>query len=491
MARKRGGGRGRKPAARPQGAAGPARAGRPLRVDPLGGELFPPRLEEIAGLARAAVERPEESETYARILESICGTTDDSQPVEQYDGTLGVTVAFVNGHQAPVGQVQWNANLGSIYTSPGNVSDVRWGTGTLITNDLFLTAGHLFDQTGGGWIRPLQNGTLNTIAPAEIATNMHVNFNYQVDPAGTLRPEQRFPVVALVEYRLGGLDFAVARLGGNPGGAFGFTQIAGADAVAGEEICIIGHPAGVPKRIEAGTVLQIAGDYLQYDDIDTLGGNSGSGVVRETDGLVVGVHTNGGCNAAGTGSNSGVRIAAITAQSPTLQGLGPTRKVLDDLTIKFSDDATRKFTDDITRKFADDVTAKVSDDATRKFADDIGTRKVLDDGGTNKRIDDVKGPGLDTMPAFDAAGVMGGAGQPAPSGQAPGSIGARPFILATPHHSMAWASAGGAAQEAQAAQYEQALVELQQQIQRGEEELEHLHRQYQLLLAEYQALLGG
>src|SRR5215218_9729632 len=80
---------------------------------------------------------------YAEVLESICGATDDSQPVELYDGTLGVTTGFVAAHQRPVAQVQWNANLGSIYTNPGNVSGVRWGTGTMVSPDLFITAGHL------------------------------------------------------------------------------------------------------------------------------------------------------------------------------------------------------------------------------------------------------------------------------------------------------------------------------------------------------------
>ena len=87
----------------------------------------------------------------------------------------------------------------------------------MITNDLFLTCGHLFDQTGGGWERPRQNGTTNIISPQEIARNMRLNFNFQVDAAGNPRPEQSFPISELLEYRLGGLDMAVCRIGGNPG----------------------------------------------------------------------------------------------------------------------------------------------------------------------------------------------------------------------------------------------------------------------------------
>ncbi|MCA1836711.1 MAG: serine protease, partial [Actinobacteria bacterium] len=220
------------------------------------------------------LERPE-----AISIESICGGIDDSQPAEQYDGTQGVTKDFVSQHQAPVGQVQWNANLGTKYQHPGDVSGVRWGSGTLIGWDLFLTAGHLFDQTGGGWTRPLANGTSNVISPAEIARNMHVNFNYQVDPQGNMRTEQRFAITDLLEYRVGGLDYAIVRLEGVPGATFGQTGISTTDAAVGNMLCIIGHPNGLPKRVHSGPASAVHDQWVDYNTLDTLGGNSGSGIL--------------------------------------------------------------------------------------------------------------------------------------------------------------------------------------------------------------------
>ena len=461
--------------------------------------LFPPHLERMEGVAelRARATDPEE---YGRIIETICGTADDSQPVELYDGTLGVPVAFVNAHQSPVGQLQWNDNLASIYTNPGNVSGVRWCTGTLISNDLFLTAGHCFDQTGGGWQRPRINGTTNIIPPSEIATNMHVNFNYQVDPSGNLRTEQSFPVLQLTEYRLGGLDFAIARLGGNPGTIFGTTQISTTDAAVGDMTCIIGHPAGQPKRIEAGPVTELSGNLIRYNDIDTLGGNSGSGILRAADGRIVGVHTNGGCNPDMTGSNFGVRITRLIEQSPTLQTLTrPKLKFIDDGgTAKFADDGggvTIKFIDDGggKLKFLDDGgTAKFADDGggvTIKFFDDGGTQKNFDDIATRKNFDDVKNPALDTSPIADqviSPDPFAGAGPPG---------GARPFVLATPHHSTAFAGPAAmpqqaAGREAARAQYEQQLAQFAQLLQQGMAALAALDQQYQQLLAEYRASFG-
>jgi len=242
------------------------------------------------------------------------------------DRLLGVSRGFVFDHQSPVGQVQWNNNLAARYTIPGNVNGVRWGTGTLISDNLFLTAGHLFDTVAGNWALPRANGTSNVIPPPEIAGNMHVNFDYQVDPSGTLRPEQQFAITELLEYRLGGLDYAIVRLAGNPGYRYGTGTISRVDARQNDMLCIIGHPAGVPKRIEAGPTTAITGDAITYGDIDTLGGNSGSGIWHSGRGTLVGVHTNGGCTNTG-GANLGVRIERLLAVSPLLRNLPTSTKI--------------------------------------------------------------------------------------------------------------------------------------------------------------------
>ena len=282
--------------------------------------LFPPLPEEVERLLEGFAAGAVPDDLYTAMLESQCGVTDDSQPVEQYDGTLGVTRAFVDAHQPMVGQLQWNNDLAAIYTNPGNVAGVRWCTGALIGDNLFLTAGHCLDRTADGWQLPRVNGSNDVISSQEIATRMHVNFNFQVDPNGNQRPEQAFAVTQLIEHRLGNLDFAVLRLQGDPHLSFGTGAVAVADAAVADPIAIIGHPAGQPKRIEAGPVTAFSGDRITYNDIDTLGGNSGSAIWLSPAGTIVGVHTNGGCTTTG-GANSGVRIGSILPASPTLQAL--------------------------------------------------------------------------------------------------------------------------------------------------------------------------
>ncbi len=254
-------------------------------------------------------------------IEAQCGVGDESQPVEKYDGLLGVSKEFVAAHQASVGQLQWNDNLDAIYTNPGNVSGVRWCSGTLVSRDLFLTAGHCFDRSAGNWKLPRANGTTSVVSSAELAQNMHVNFNYQRDTNGDLRPEQEYAVVDLVEYRLGLLDFAVVRLSGNPGDVFGWTEISPTDAAEANMLCIIQHPNGFPKRIEAGPTFHLHQSRIGYDSIDTLPGSSGSGILKSPDGRLVGVHTNGGCSTAAGSHNHGVRISSLLDESPTLSSL--------------------------------------------------------------------------------------------------------------------------------------------------------------------------
>jgi V8-like Glu-specific endopeptidase len=258
---------------------------------------------------------------YSEALESICGVVDDSQGVETYDGTLGVTQQFVADHQRQVACVVWNDDLADHFANPGNVAGAEFGSGTMVSDDVFLTCGHLFDQTGGGWVRPVDDATGTTITPQQIATHMHLRFDYQDQPDGTPRPTTDVPILELLEYRLGGIDMAVCRVPAGTGATFGRTAVSSVDAAVGDMIAIIGHPLGVPKRIEAGPATELAGNAIRYDDIDTQGGNSGSGIVSAVSGAVVGVHTNGGCTTSGTGANSGQRIGAILDVSPVVRDI--------------------------------------------------------------------------------------------------------------------------------------------------------------------------
>ena len=84
--------------------------------------------------------------------------------------------------------------------------------------------------------------------------------------------------------------------------------------VQGQDIRITGYgvDSSPPERNQtqqthAGPYFDFSGTRLQYR-ADTQGGNSGSGVQDDSTGLVIGIHTHGGCNTDGTGANSGTAI---------------------------------------------------------------------------------------------------------------------------------------------------------------------------------------
>jgi hypothetical protein len=193
----------------------------------------------------------------------------------------------------------------------------------MISEDLYLSAGHCFDSKPGSWRVPRIDGTDDPIPPKEIAKNMHINFNHQVDPDGKLRSSRSFPILELLEYRQGGLDYAIVRLDGKPGKIFGIASIAAADALLGDMLCIISHPEGRPKVIEAGHASDFRDKRIGYNDLDTLGGSSGGGILSSPGGKIVGVHTNGGCDT--VGHNFGFKITSLIATSPILSKIADER----------------------------------------------------------------------------------------------------------------------------------------------------------------------
>jgi V8-like Glu-specific endopeptidase len=219
--------------------------------------------------------------------ESICGTRNDAQHVNNYDGSLGPTIAFVNANKPSKGAMETTATASQ---------SAKYCSGSLISSNLFLTAGHCVDSSTVGDF---------------------ISFNYErAAGSTTVLPQTHVQITAIVEDSLGGLDYAIVRLNGTPGNTFGISAVASADAAVGSAITIIGHPNAEPKQIEAGTVASRSTNYLRYGNVDTLGGSSGSGVLNSA-GAIVGVHTNGGCTSSG-GTNSGVRIARIRAVSNVL-----------------------------------------------------------------------------------------------------------------------------------------------------------------------------
>ncbi|MCB9603559.1 MAG: trypsin-like peptidase domain-containing protein [Sandaracinus sp.] len=212
---------------------------------------------------------------------SICGPTVDWQGVMTYDGSLGPTVDFVDHRERAVGQV---FPIGC--------------TGTLISENLFLTAGHCIRR--------------NTVRDDA------VRFNYQNDALGVPQTVDTYAIEEVVEVDNGGFDYAILRLEGSPGDTWGFTPVSGFAARAGSAVTLIQHPAGNPKVVDGGTLAYDPTGRITYGDLDTLGGSSGSGVLQDATGFVVGVHIQRGCTSSG-GANVAEPMLDLLDVSPTLR----------------------------------------------------------------------------------------------------------------------------------------------------------------------------
>jgi V8-like Glu-specific endopeptidase len=197
------------------------------------------------------------------------------------------------------------------------------------------------------WIFNDANSMLGTAGHCG-ATNAHVaHFNTGLSSSGGTPP----PAAAVDQYAVEGASaqglntgvgqdwmyFAVHRNSETGLTAYQtqgvrYTIASAAPAVAGQGIRITGHgttSSPVPttwnqaQKTHVGPYVTLSGTSLGYRP-DTTGGNSGSPVVDETTGLVIGVHTHGGCTSTG-GANQGTAIQHAGWQNALANPLGLAR----------------------------------------------------------------------------------------------------------------------------------------------------------------------
>ncbi|MEK6628567.1 MAG: serine protease [Bdellovibrionota bacterium] len=222
-------------------------------------------------------------------INSICGVN-NLQHVSEYDGLRGQPIEFVKMHQHAVAAIAKG--------SPPATS--KYCSGTMISEDLFLTAAHCVSYD---------------------ILNEYVVFNYQkINGVVDLNMQEHFTVNEIVEQGINKLDYAILRINGKPGLKYGFTKININEVPEGTTLTIVQHPMGNPKMVDIGRRQGIRGDnYMTYGDLDTQGGSSGSGVLDQN-GLIVAVHTHGGCTSSG-GENGGTLMTKIALASKVVQEL--------------------------------------------------------------------------------------------------------------------------------------------------------------------------
>jgi len=120
------------------------------------------------------------------------------------------------------------------------------------------------------------------------------------------------------------LDYSVLRVFGDPASQYGTLELVAEDPQDAEFLWVIGHPKGQVQHISregcAAATPAISGEGKLMHSCDTLGGNSGSPVIRLSDKRVVGLHHAGDSL---SGFNMAIPMAQILAQSAILKAAVP------------------------------------------------------------------------------------------------------------------------------------------------------------------------
>ncbi|WNG36410.1 trypsin-like serine protease [Archangium violaceum] len=196
-------------------------------------------------------------------------------------------------------------------------------SGTLIDDDLVLTAGHC-------------------VLDAADCANKRFVFNYYRPAAGTLKTvttEDIFSCASIVARKLedvGGrnLDYAILRLDrpATPRFTPAPVRMNNTALSTGQNVAVIGCGSGVPFKIDSGGSVRDprsgTRDYF-VASTDTFGGNSGSGVYETSGYTVAGILvrgdedyvSNGSCNVVNKCSETGCGGESITYVYPAIQEL--------------------------------------------------------------------------------------------------------------------------------------------------------------------------
>lgn len=214
-------------------------------------------------------------------------------------------------------------------------------TGTLITRNIVLTAGHCVSPRYFADYQNVQTPMIwfgnkwRHITRSEMALLYEVEANYrlanvaseQTDQSGllALRPRARVTERIASAYQEATTtptpDFALLRvdfeISVGQQLSLGLNRLSYAVPKSGAPLAIIQHPDGETKQIAIGTAARATAERIYYRNISTVGGSSGAGIYG-ANGSLLGVHVEGGCATPNDWHNKGLPLKNI---KPYISGL--------------------------------------------------------------------------------------------------------------------------------------------------------------------------
>lgn len=177
------------------------------------------------------------------------------------------------------------------------------GTGFMVSDNLMLTNNHVLPNS-------------------EVLGNTVFRFNYQLTFDGQEEKVKHYGAKqGGIFYTNEDLDFTFVEVEGTPGHDWGAVRINSSGTVKGKRVCIIQHPAGLPKQISfQNNIVQYVDDKVVQYLTSTLGGSSGSPVLDDAWQVVAVHHAGGMLNEPGSNltyfRNEGIHISAVIKSIP-------------------------------------------------------------------------------------------------------------------------------------------------------------------------------
>lgn len=247
------------------------------------------------------------------------------------------SAAELTARARPVGLLHWDDDAG---VPPGtdprvSVAGVRWCTGVLVSERLFLAAAACFDRdkvSSLGWVLPP-----GVESAADFCAHLHVDFAYQVEAeTGAVYVNNghegtSYHCERVAEQGANGLPYVLVALEGCPGKTYGVAAPSGSLPAPGDPVEVLHHPFGRPKAVSCGTISSVDDDLLTVDVTDLAGGSAG-GAILDADGALVGLLLRGGCTAEAPAYALPIgRVVAASLELPELL-FDPQATVVDHVT---------------------------------------------------------------------------------------------------------------------------------------------------------------
>jgi Trypsin-like peptidase domain len=259
-----------------------------------------PTIDEVTGLARSAIEK----------MESMSGvlSPEEYQALEYAISLLRPVIQVTEGRPGPLPDAE-----STVFSD----WDSFRATSTLVLASVALVRGFRLGEPG---MRPI--ATAFTIRPGLAITNRHV-VEWVTRGTGSVMPDQlqlefgaeigsrgsHRAAVRAVRALHTTLDLALLETEPDDIGQFGHLALTRTVLPIYDPVVVVGFPqwdsrnpsqvsqqigrgAVVVKRASPGLVRTVHGDLFRHD-ATTLGGNSGSPIVRIRDHQVVGIHAGG------------------------------------------------------------------------------------------------------------------------------------------------------------------------------------------------------